>query len=86
MKVYRVMIDNRDDYEFSLWILGIFSTRERANEAGQHYCDDENKKMSYEDEEGNIFTYDSYYHKVYEDTLDEYYFQNLSPLAKAIEE
>lgn len=86
MKVYRVMVDNRDEYESTSRILGVFSTREKAEASGIHYCEDENKSMSYEDQDGYVFTYDSFYYEINEDVVDEYFIQNLSPLAKAIEE
>jgi hypothetical protein len=88
MKVYRCIARDKDAYDYCDDLVGIFSTKEKAQEAGIHYCKEYNKPEHYEDEDGTIHEYrgHDYVYYVFEEVIDQYYAEHLTPLAKALEE
>ena len=82
MKVYNTYFQ---DYEL-IYNVGIFSSRELAEESAKHYYEN-NNKISYTRRDGTKYWYiefdDLYIDEV---ILDEYHTKNLSTLAKIMKE
>lgn len=81
MKVYITRAWDRDEWDYDYYVVGIFTTKEKADEAGKHYCEQQNTGK---DDEGNTYQRGSYVHRVDEKELDQYFNEHLSGLAKVL--
>jgi hypothetical protein len=80
MKVYEVYISDANEPWNDAWSIGAFSTREKAEESGKHYCNEFNQQN------GEDIRWFDYSYKICEIVIDSYHIENLSPLAKAMSE
>lgn len=74
-------------WEEDLTTLGFFSSLERANQAGEHVCQKANEVNRIVPQLPDDTGYNpDYRYKCREYDLDEYYYENLTPLSETIKE